>query len=869
MTKTAIIKLFTVSIVLALVLCFGLVQGQTSLSLESVTGEFGTDTLVAGQVHVIDIRLTNVGSGCLFNIGNGFRIYSPDGATWNAIEGTWQNGLETQFNVIASVNHFGVTGAGADSVGFSGATSNPSVGLHDGWDDVGYRIPFGPTTPPDDGKTICLDSSFTPPGGTWKWPTVSGGCGTVYPDWDGPHCWTLYDLTIPPPEITNCPANFTFSHCDVGTYDFNASAPDGDPAIIEFELISGPGSIDPNTGVWTWSGGTVPQSGFDVIEVAAKVVNSTNQGFGPSCIVNIEVTNTGPAFTAGCGSSAIAQMGRYKPVADMDAADDCDILVYSVIDAGGAIGVITVDPDGKIWFAPDEADALHAQPLTFHVQVSDGEFTDECTIEVTTMGCGPYTIDLEKVHNQMQGQFTSVDISLDGVDPNQGIGGFDFLVAYDASALSFQQAEEGTIYDDCGWEYFTYRFGPYGNCGSACPSGMLRVLGMAETNNGANHPGCKTPIPYIRSDINEWGVFASLASLIFLVSNDRTLECQYVPIRFFWYDCGDNTISNWDGSELYISAKVYDYDNAAPISGPDDSPTFLGAQDECFEGTGFPDKPLPIRNIDFQNGGIDIICADSIDARGDINMNGLPYEIADAVMFTNYFINGLAAFGTHVDGSVAASDTDANGIPLSVADLVYLIRVVVGDAQPFPKLDPEAATYAHDLETGALSVDTDMGAAFLVVSGDVVPSLLADNMEMAYRFDGVNTNVLVYSIEAGGAFNGDFIVVDGDIVSIEMATYDGAPVAAKAVPADYSLAQNYPNPFNPTTEITFSIPRASEVKLEVFNVRGRRIDVMVDSWREAGTYSLIWDGGDFASGVYFCRLTTSGFVDTKKMVLLK
>jgi len=612
----------------------------------------------------------------------------------------------------------------------------------------------------------------------------------------------------------------------------------------------------------------VPQSGFDVIEVAAKVVNSTNQGFGPSCIVNIEITNTGPAFTAGCGSFGIAQTGDNKVIADMDAVDDCDFLIYSVTDAGGATGVITVDPDGKIWFAPDEADALLVQPITVTVQVTDGEFTDECTIEATPI-CGAPSVDLEKVHNQVQGQFTSVGISLFDVDPNQGIGGFDFLIAYDASALSFQQAEEGAIYDDCGWEYFTYRFGPYGNCGSACPSGMLRVLGMAETNNGANHPGCKTPIPYIRADINDEGVCTTLASLVFLVSNDRTLECQYVPIRFFWLDCGDNTISNWDGSELYISARVFDFDNPSPISGPDDFPTFLGAQDECLEGSGFPDKPVPIRNFDFQNGGIDIICADSIDARGDINLNGLPYEIADAVMFTYFFIAGLATFGDHVDGSVAASDCNADGIPLSVADLVYLIRVVIGDAQPYPKVNPEAATYVHDLESGVLSVDTDMGAAFVVVSGDVIPSLLADNMEMSYRYDGVNTNVLVYSIEAGGAFSGDFLAVHGDIVSIEMATYDGAPVAAKAVPAKYSLSQNHPNPFNPTTDITLSIQRASEVILELFNIRGQRIAILVDGWRDAGTYSVDWEASDFASGVYLYRLTAGDFIDTKKMVLLK
>jgi len=128
----------------------------------------------------------------------------------------------------------------------------------------------------------------------------------------------------------------------------------------------------------------------------------------------------------------------------------------------------------------------------------------------------------------------------------------------------------------------------------------------------------------------------------------------------------------------------------------------------------------PDRNIDFFNGGIDIVCADSIDARGDINLNNVGYEIADAVMFTNYFVKGVSAFGSHVAGSTAASDVNADGLALSVADLVYLIRVIVGDALPYPKTAPVQATYVND--NGTLSVDIPMGAAYVVIKGEVALS---------------------------------------------------------------------------------------------------------------------------------------------------
>lgn len=188
----------------------------------------------------------------------------------------------------------------------------------------------------------------------------------------------------------------------------------------------------------------------------------------------------------------------------------------------------------------------------------------------------------------IQGQFHDLPISLISVDPNQGLGGFDFLVAYDASALAFQLAFEGDVYDNCGWEYFTYRFGAYGNCGSGCPSGLLRVIGMAETNNGGYHPGChSTGVGYVAGQTFP----LTLAYLRFLVSNDRTLECQFVPVRFFWYDCGDNTLSNHDGSELYLSEKVYDFTeyNNPFVNGliplPGTWPSYGGALDGCVYDT--------------------------------------------------------------------------------------------------------------------------------------------------------------------------------------------------------------------------------------------------------------------------------------------
>lgn len=92
---------------------------------------------------------------------------------------------------------------------------------------------------------------------------------------------------------------------------------------------------------------------------------------------------------------------------------------------------------------------------------------------------------------------------------------------------------------------------------------------------------------------------------------------------------------------------------------------------------------------------------------------------------------------------------------------------------------------------------------------------------------------------------------------------------SSALPASYALEQNYPNPFNPTTEIAFTLPAASEVRLDIFNILGQKVTTLVDGLMAAGKHTITWGGGSVASGVYYYRLTVDSFVETKKMLLLK
>jgi hypothetical protein len=88
-------------------------------------------------------------------------------------------------------------------------------------------------------------------------------------------------------------------------------------------------------------------------------------------------------------------------------------------------------------------------------------------------------------------------------------------------------------------------------------------------------------------------------------------------------------------------------------------------------------------------------------------------------------------------------------------------------------------------------------------------------------------------------------------------------------PHQYSLHQNYPNPFNPKTLINFEIPNRVNVKICVYNALGQLIKVLLDDYRDAGSYRVEFDGANLPSGLYIYSIEAGSFADTKKMVLVK
>jgi len=90
-----------------------------------------------------------------------------------------------------------------------------------------------------------------------------------------------------------------------------------------------------------------------------------------------------------------------------------------------------------------------------------------------------------------------------------------------------------------------------------------------------------------------------------------------------------------------------------------------------------------------------------------------------------------------------------------------------------------------------------------------------------------------------------------------------------AIPNSPVLYQSYPNPFNPTAHIVYSIPKTALVKLIVYNILGQKVKTLFYGEEGPGKYSVIFNGDQLASGVYFYRLQAGNYTDVKKMLLLK
>jgi len=210
-----------------------------------------------------------------------------------------------------------------------------------------------------------------------------------------------------------------------------------------------------------------------------------------------------------------------------------------------------------------------------------------------------------------------------------------------------------------------------------------------------------------------------------------------------------------------------------------------------------------------------------------------------------------------------------NNDPIGNGKLQYWPTIAVNEAGNLAILFMDTRnTTSNTMIEAYIARSYDGGTSFTseVISTEPSPTAIpgsnvrfGDYIDLDYK--GVRL-VPVWTDERAGGFNMDIFTSEIDELLASGEVTGNLPTA-------YSLGQNYPNPFNPSTKISFSLPTASEIQLEVYNSLGTLLKTIASGSFPAGNHSLSFNAGSLPSGVYFYRLNTATFTETKKMILIK
>ncbi len=216
-------------------------------------------------------------------------------------------------------------------------------------------------------------------------------------------------------------------------------------------------------------------------------------------------------------------------------------------------------------------------------------------------------------------------------------------------------------------------------------------------------------------------------------------------------------------------------------------------------------------------------------------------------------------------------DLAALDIPLSFSEGVTL-KEVIFEGTRVEYFDLKVANIDNENRTvviGLLPQFTPEAKPDLEVGQGVIAKLVFEVN------DATITDISIEEVTLENPYHALTFVYRNDEGSILTSSpeFSGTTVALSngvdGLPESFGLMQNYPNPFNPSTQISFSLPNAENVNLSVYNVLGQKVITLVDGQMEAGVHVVQFDGSNLASGMYFYRIDTEGFSETKKMIMLK
>lgn len=295
------------------------------------------------------------------------------------------------------------------------------------------------------------------------------------------------------------------------------------------------------------------------------------------------------------------------------------------------------------------------------------------------------------------------------VDPASGglraEGGFDFLVLFNNDMLSVQSVNRGADLAP-EWEYFTWRSGVAADSCLGPSEELLRVVGITDLLNTTTPPD------------GAFELSGCIAELVFHVTGRPNAFTACSSVGFYSMDCGDNAITTPAGDSLFI-----------PLSGVIYCDGFDPAS--CISTVDSLQKATPA--IRFTPGEV---CVDDppVPSGGDLNLNGIAYEIADAVLYANFIMFGPGVFNPMwIEQQLWESETNCDSLTATLADLAYLWNVITGD---LPICNPNGEVPSAGPGPVASGEDTIRAMGTSGAPGDVISiDFYVRNVDTLYGFD--------------------------------------------------------------------------------------------------------------------------------------
>jgi len=297
---------------------------------------------------------------------------------------------------------------------------------------------------------------------------------------------------------------------------------------------------------------------------------------------------------------------------------------------------------------------------------------------------------------------------------------------------------------------------------------------------------------------------------------------------------------------------------------------------------------------------------------GDVDSNGV-VDSLDAVLILKHLVGEITLTpqqqtnaDVSFDGTLSAWDASLiqqfaagsigslphNNVVEATGTITMTDMVVIGDQEEVAlKLTNENNIYGFQLTVLYDPSDLEyQSAVWADAFKSFTPHVHNDSDSGIIRFAGADS-LPVHDAPFLVLLNfrvKDISVIDTTLVTLESLRWNEGPVidpdaeselitdvdepgnrVGPGIPKKFSLHQNYPNPFNPTTLIRYELPKATDVRIDVYNVRGQRVAELMNGFMPAGVHELSFDASSLSTGVYLYRIQTSEFQQMRKMLLVK